>query len=142
MYFSRINKNVMPDFEMVERIIKELNEKFDPCGMYYMNNIESKIFEFQYKTDDRRREAWQIVFMGIHTVVSGAFLGLDYADCQDEEYLTLETKNEKKILMLAVNETINIIDKFMSCIACSCTSEANKQKWIEVLKKGLREERL
>lgn len=140
MYSISKGKTIMPDLEMVERIIDKLNSKFDPHDVYHHSDSVSEMFEFQLKTDDKRREAWQIVFMGTHTVVSGSFFGYDYSDCQEEEYITLEAKNERKIFMLAVNETINVITKFIEYIALSDASEQNKQKWISILKKGLEEE--
>ncbi len=140
MYSISKGETIIPDLEMVERIIDKLNSKFDPHDAYHHSDSVSEMFEFQLKTDDKRREAWQIVFMGTHTVVSGSFFGYDYSDCQEEEYITLEAKNERKIFMLAVNETINVITKFIEYIALSDASEQNKQKWISILKKGLEEE--
>lgn len=140
MYSISKGKVIMPDLEMVERIIDELNSKFDPQDAYHHSNADSEMFEFQLKTDDKRREAWQIVFMGVHTVASGSFFGYDYSDCQEEEYITLESKNERKILMLAVAETINVITKFIEYAALSNASEQNKQNWINILKRGLEEE--
>lgn len=140
MYSISKGKVIMPDLEMVERIIDELNSKFDPQDAYHHSNADSEMFEFQLKTDDKRREAWQIVFMGVHTVASGSFFGYDYSDCQEEEYITLEAKNERKILMLAVAETINVITKFIEYAALSNASEQNKQNWINILKRGLEEE--
>lgn len=140
MYLISKGKVIMPDLEMVERIIDELNSKFDPHDAYHHSNADSEMFEFQLKTDDKRREAWQIVFMGVYTVASGSFFGYDYSDCQEEEYITLESKNERKILMLAVVETINVITKFIEYAALSNASEQNKQNWINILKRGLEEE--
>lgn len=140
MYSISKGKVIMPDLEMVERIIDELNSKFDPQDAYHHSNADSEMFEFQLKTDDKRREAWQIVFMGVYTVASGSFFGYDYSDCQEEEYITLESKNERKILMLAVAETINVITKFIEYAALSNASEQNKQNWINILKRGLEEE--
>lgn len=140
MYLISKGKMVIPDLEMVERIIDELNSKFDPQDAYHHSNADSEMFEFQLKTDDKRREAWQIVFMGVYTVASGSFFGYDYSDCQEEEYITLESKNERKILMLAVAETINVITKFIEYVALSNASEQNKQNWINILKRGLEEE--
>lgn len=137
MYLIGKDKMIVPDLEMVERIIDKLNSKFDPLDMYHHSNADSEMFEFQLKIDDKRREAWQIVFMGNYTVVSGSFFGFDYSDCQEEEYITLEMKNEQKIFMLAVTETINIISKFIQYIAVSEASEQNKRNWIETLKKGI-----
>lgn len=133
-------ENIKPDLEMVERIIDGLNTKFDPQDLYHHSNNESEMFEFQMKTDDKRREAWQIVFMGHYTVASGSFFGYDYSDCQEEEYITLEAKNERKIFMLAVNGAIEVITNFIQYVAFSDASEQNKRKWIETLKKGLEEE--
>lgn len=69
-----------------------------------------------------------------------AFFGLDYSDCQEEEYITLEGKNERKIYMLAVSNTVNVITKFIEFISMSDTSYQNKKKWIDTLKKGLEDE--
>ncbi len=140
MYSMNRKEVIKPDFEMMERIIGELNEKFDPKEMYHHSSNRTEMFEFQFKSDDKRREAWQIVFMGVHTVLSGGQFGFDYEDCQEEEYLTLEAKNERKILMLAVNGTINIIDNFISYVAFSDASVFNKQKWISTIKKSMEEE--
>lgn len=72
------------------------------------------------------------------TIISGGEFGLDYSECQDESYLTLESRNEQKIFMLAVNGTINHIDKLIQYVALSDTSNQNKQKWIGELKKGIK----
>ena len=140
MYSISRQEVIKPDLEMVERIIDKLNSKFDPHDAYHHSNAESEMFEFQMKTDDKRREAWQIVFMGTHTVASGSYFGFDYSDCQEEEYITLEAKNERKIFMLAVTNTINVITKFIEFISLSDTSYQNKQRWIDTLKKGLEDD--
>lgn len=140
MYLIGRQENVKPDLEMMERIIDELNTKFDPHDLYHHSDNESEMFEFQMKIDDKRREAWQIVFMGHYTVVSGSFFGYDYSDCQEEEYITLEAKNELKIKMLATNGAINVISKFIEYVANSDASDKNKREWIEALERGLEEE--
>ena len=128
MYSINRQETINPDFDMINRIVDKLNSKFDPNDAYQM------------KIDDKRREAWQIVFMGHHTVASGSFFGFDYSDCQEEEYITLEGKNERKIYMLAVSNTVNVITKFIEFISMSDTSYQNKKKWIDTLKKGLEDE--
>lgn len=140
MYSINRQETITPDFDMINRIVDKLNSKFDPHDVYHHSDVESEMFEFQMKTDDKRREAWQIVFMGHYTVASGSFFGLDYSDCQEEEYITLESKNEMKILMLATSNTINVITKFIDYISMSDASIQNKKKWIDTLKKGLEEE--
>ena len=84
-----------------------------------------------------KREAWSITFLG-QTVISGSEFGLDYSECQEESYLTLESRNEQKIFMLAVNGAINHIDKLIQYMAISDTSNQNKQKWIGELKKNIK----
>lgn len=102
MYSINRQETINPDFDMINRIVDKLNSKFDPNDAYHHSNAESEMFEFQMKIDDKRREAWQIVFMGHHTVASGSFFGFDYSDCQEEEYITLEGKNERKIYIMIV----------------------------------------
>lgn len=140
MYSINRQETINPDFDMINRIVDKLNSKFDPNDAYHHSNAESEMFEFQMKIDDKRREAWQIVFMGHHTVASGSFFGFDYSDCQEEEYITLEEKNERKIYMLAVSNTVNVITKFIEFISMSDTSYQNKKKWIDTLKKCLEDE--
>lgn len=133
-------ENIMPDMEMVERIIEELNAKFDPVDLWHHSTNNSEMFEFEMKTDNNRREAWHIVFMGCYTVASGGYLGYDYSDCQEEEYITLEAKNETKILMLATNGAINVINHIVEYMARSNVSNQNKQKWSDMFKNGIQEE--
>lgn len=76
MYSINRQETINPDFDMINRIVDKLNSKFDPNDAYHHSNAESEMFEFQMKIDDKRREAWQIVFMGHHTVASGSFLDL------------------------------------------------------------------
>lgn len=137
MYSVELQREVKPDMDMVERIIKKLNEKFDPNDMYHHSSAATEMFEFQYHTDSHKREAWQIVFMGHYTVVSGGSFGLDYDDCFNEDYLFLNAKNERKIFMLAVNGAITVISNMMKFMAFSDVSEKNKQEWIDTLKKGI-----
>ena len=124
MYSISRKEFINPDMEMVGRIIDKLNEKFDPTETHHHSNADSEMFEFHYKTDGMKREAWSITFMG-QTIIS------------DESYLTLESRNEQKIFMLAVNNTIQHIDKLVNYVALSDTSDYNKQKWIGTLKKSI-----
>ena len=96
MYSISRKEFINPDMEMVGRIIDKLNEKFDPTETHHHSNADSEMFEFHYKTDGMKREAWSITFMG-HTIISGGEFGLDYSECQDESYLTLESRNEQTI---------------------------------------------
>lgn len=137
MYSISKKKFIQPDMEMVSRIIDKLNEKFDPTESYHHSNVDTEMFEFHYQTDGMKREAWSITFLG-QTVISGSEFGLDYSECQEESYLTLESRNEQKIFMLAVNGVINHIDKLIQYVALSDTSNQNKQKWIGELKKGIK----
>lgn len=136
MYSISRKEFINPDMEMVGRIIDKLNEKFDPTETHHHSNADSEMFEFHYKTDGMKREAWSITFMG-QTIISGGEFGLDYSECQDESYLTLESRNEQKIFMLAVNNAIQHIDKLVNYVALSDTSDYNKQKWIGTLKKSI-----
>mgnify|MGYP003094249990 CR=1 FL=1 len=137
MYSISEKKFIQPDMEMVGRIIDKLNEKFDPTESYHHSSADTEMFEFHYQTDGMKREAWGITFLG-QTVISGSEFGLDYSECQEESYLTLESRNEQKIFMLAVNGAINHIDKLIQYVALSDTSNQNKQKWIGELKKGIK----
>lgn len=137
MYSVELQKEVKPDMDMVERIIKKLNEKFDPNDMYHHSSATTEMFEFQYHTDSHKHEAWQIVFMGNYTVVSGSGFGLDYDTCYDEDYLYLDAKNETKIYMLAVNGAINVISNLMKYMAYADISKKNKELWIETLQNGM-----
>lgn len=120
MYSISRDENITPDFNMIHRVVDQLNEKFDPTQAYHHSSSEAEMFEFTYKTDNVRREAWAITFLG-HVVVGGSEFGLDYSECQEDNYITLETKNERKIFMLAVNETINYINKIhRSCCCIRC----------------------
>ena len=136
MYSISRNENIKPDLDMIQRVVDKLNEKFDPTESYHHSNSETEMFEFTFKTDNVRREAWAITFLG-HTVVGGSEFGLDYSECQEKEYITLETKNETKIFMLAVNGTINYISRFIELVSLSGSSNQNKQKWIQMLQRGL-----
>lgn len=138
MYSIRRGENITPDFDMKDRIIDKLNQMFDPTELYHHSTPGTEMFEFKFQSDNIRREAWAITFFD-HVVVSGSEFGLDYSECQEEGYITLETKNEKKIFMLAVNATIDYISKFINLVALSGASEQNKQKWISMLKKGVEE---
>ena len=137
MYSISKKKFIQPDMEMVSRIIDRLNEKFDATESYHHSSVDTEMFEFHYQTDGMKREAWSITFLG-QTVISGSEFGLDYSECQEESYLTLESHNEQKIFMLAVNGAINHIDKLIQYVALSDTSNQNKQKWIGELKKGIK----
>lgn len=137
MYSISRKKFIQPDMEMVGRIIDKLNEKFDPTESYHHSSADTEMFEFHYRTDGMKREAWSITFLG-QTVISGSEFGLDYSECQEESYLTLESRNEQKIFMLAVNGAINHIDKLIQYMAISDTSNQNKQKWIGELKKNIK----
>ena len=83
MYSISRKEFINPDMEMVGRIIDKLNEKFDPTETHHHSNADSEMFEFHYKTDGMKREAWSITFMG-QTIISGGEFGLDYSECQDE----------------------------------------------------------
>ena len=137
MYSVKSQKEIKPDLEMMERVIKRLNEKFDPNDMYHHSSAATEMFEFQYHKDSHKREAWQIVFMGYYTVVSGGLFGLDYDDCFNEDYLFLDAKNERKIFMLAVNGAVGVISDMIKFMAYSDVSENNKQMWIDTLKEGI-----
>lgn len=142
MYLYEEKKNVYPDFEMIERIVEKLNEKFDPHNAYDDDTVDSKMFEFQYKTDSKDREAWRIVFMGTFPVVSGSLFGLDYYDyegCQDGDYISLESKNELKIQMLAESKAINIIKKIVTLISVSNISKSNKEDIYKIVSKNCHE---
>lgn len=136
MYSIAREEFIQPDIEMVHRIIERLNEKFDPTESYHHSNSDTEMFEFHFKTDGMRREAWEITFLG-KTVVSGGSFGLDYSECQDDSYLTLESKNEQKIFMLAVNGAVDVINKFIQYTSLSDTSAMNKRKWMETIKKSI-----
>ena len=136
MYSISKKKFIQPDMEMVSRIIDRLNEKFDATESYHHSSVDTEMFEFHYQTDGMKREAWSITFMG-HTVISGGEFGLDYSECQDESYLTLESHNEQKIFMLAVSNAVNYISKMIDYIALSDTSDQNKKRWFETIKKNI-----
>ena len=135
MYSMQRKEFVNPDMEMALRIVDKLNEKFDPTELFHHGNSK-EMFEFHYQSDGMKREAWSITFLG-RTVISGGEFGLDYSECQDESYLTLESRNEQKIFMLAVSNAVKYIDNFVQYVALSDTSIQNKQKWIDMLKKGM-----
>ena len=91
MYSISRDENIVPDFNMIHRVVDQLNEKFDPTQAYHHSSSEAEMFEFTYKTDNVRREAWAITFLG-HVVVGGNEFGLDYSECQEDNYITLVEK--------------------------------------------------
>lgn len=103
MYSISRKEFINPDMEMVGRIIDKLNEKFDPTETHHHSNADSEMFEFHYKTDGMKREAWSITFMG-HTIISGGEFGLDYSECQDESYLTLESQQRTENLYVGCKQ--------------------------------------
>lgn len=131
-----VGRNYTPDVAMLERVITKLNEKFDPHDVFHhqANNIE--MFEGEYNVTSDDLESWCIKFMG-NIIFTGGIYGNDYEDCQDEDYVTLEPKNEQKIFMLAVSGTIGFIKNFMTLVSFMDVSEKNMTEWIEILKKGL-----
>ena len=136
MYSMQRKEFVHPDMEMVGRVLDALNEKFDPTEVYHHKH-STEMFECHIRTDGMKREEWEITFLGKRVLTGGEF-GIDYSECQDEKYLTLETHNEQKILMLATNGAINYISDMMQYFAFSNASNQNKQKWADILKKGLK----
>lgn len=136
MYSIYRGETIISDTEMITRVVDRLNDKFDSKEVYHHGSSDSEMFEFHMRIDNIRREAWEITFMG-HTVISGSDYGLDYEGCQEEDYITLEPKNEEKIFILAVTNTINYIENFIRLVAISDASNKNKEKWIDILKDGL-----
>ena len=129
------------DLEMVTRVMKELKARFDPDDKYSDHEGNTGLFEFQMKTDNEGCEAWRIVFLGNHTVMSG-WQVWDEPSEDAEEYIAFDAQNEQKILILAVTNTINVITNFMEFIFYSGISSKNKRRWIDILKGGIEEEEI
>jgi len=128
-------KNINPDFEMVDEILKKLNGVFDTYDIFH-HSSNSEMFEFTYQKDDSRREAWQITFMG-NSVVSGGMFGLDYEDCYEDDYLFLIKENEEKIYSHAYDGTINYISKILQYVAFADIEKENKETWINIINDGI-----
>lgn len=131
-----LGRNYTPDVEMLERIVTKLNGKFDPHDVFHHSSNDMEMFEGEYNVTSDDMESWCIKFMG-KVVFYGGIYGNDYSDCQDEDYITLEPKNEQKIFMLAVSGTIDYIKNFMTLVSFMDVSEKNMTEWIDILKKGL-----
>lgn len=122
---------------MLERIVTKLNTKFDPHDIFGCGSPDAKMFEGEYNVTSDDKEMWRIKFFG-STIFYGGVSGCSYGDCQDENYITLEPKNEQKIYMLVVSSTIEFIKNFMNIVSFMDVSEKNMTEWIEILKGGLK----
>lgn len=131
-----VGRNYTPDVEMLERIVTKLNGKFDPHDVFHHSSADAEMFEGEYNVTSDDKESWCIKFMG-NVIFYGGICGAFYSDCQDDEYVTLEPKNEQKIFMLAVSGTIDYIKNFMTLVSFMDVSEKNMTEWIDILKKGL-----
>ena len=121
-----------PDINVGVRIVEELNNKFDTHDLWHHSH-DKELFELKYQSDRSDKEAWAIEFMGI-PVISGGDFGLDYEDCQEENYVALTEKNERKIFMLAVANTVKQIEFLITLFANSDASPQNKQYWLQIMK--------
>lgn len=128
-------KNIQPDFEMVDNILKKLNGVFDAYDFYHHSNTEHEMFEFTYQKDDYRREAWQITFMG-KTVASGGDFGLD--DFYEDDYVFLIKENAEKIYNCAYHGAIDYVVNILKYVSYSEISKDFKEDWINTINNGIK----
>lgn len=126
-----------PDINVGVRIVEALNDKFDPLNLWHHSH-ENNLFELKYQSDRFDREAWAIEFMGM-LVVSGGSFGLEYETCQEDTYIALTEKNERKIYILAVANTVKRIEFLITLFANSDASAKNKQCWLNIMKDAVGE---
>lgn len=131
-----LGRNYTPDVAMLERIVSKLNDKFDPNEIYHHTTGGEEMFEGVYQVTKDDKESWYISFMG-NVVFTGGMISVDYEECQDKDYVTLEKKNENKIFMLAVSSTISYIKDFITLVSLMDVSKKNMNEWVDILKKGL-----
>lgn len=133
-------ESVMAKIEVLERIVDELNQKFDTENLFQSSgNRSRKMFEGVYRTCGSGMECWSIKFMN-QTVFTGGNSEEDMNECLTDGYVDLNEKNKNKIYMLTVGNVIKVIEQFMYCLACADISEKNRIKWSSILKKGISEE--
>ena len=133
------NKICYSEAEVLESIVEELNSKFDPENMFHYSFNGNKMFEGHYHTGGVLAEAWEIKFLGFN-VFTGGSSGNGMNECQSEDYVTLESKNKRKIYMIAVSNTIKMIENLVTFFAHSNASYKNKNEWITIMKKGIEDE--
>ena len=129
-------KNINPNFEMIDNVLKRLNGMFDSRDVYHHSAFRSEMFEFTYQKDDCKREAWEITFMG-KTVACGGGFGLDYDSFYDEDYVFLTKENEEFIYKMAYDGAIETISNNLFFISYSDVPKEEKNKWIDIIKNGI-----
>jgi len=127
------------NIKMLQEIVDELNAEFDARDIYHHTQINgNEMFEGNYATSGSRGEKWSISFLGV-PVLTGGNLN-DMSDCFDDNYIRLEEKNRRKILLLAEAHTISRIRELVLLFANSNASDKNKKEWISILQRGLQED--
>lgn len=128
-------KNINPDFNMIDRILLKLNSIFDNYELFH-HSSNSEMFEFTYQKNDLKTEAWQITFLG-QTVVSGGEFGLCYDDFYEDDYLFLIQENEGIIYNKAYNGAIEYISKLLEYVSFANISREYKDNWINIINNGI-----
>lgn len=137
MWSVKHQKEILPNIEMVSRIIFNLNDRFDSCEIFHHQH-EEEIFEFEYKIIDKKSECWNIKFLD-KIVCNG--VGEDfpsyYGDSHDldDDYLFLIEDNEDEIYNICCKNTIQIIEQFLCIIKNSFAYDDGDIKNYEIEKK-------
>lgn len=136
MWSITLQKEIIPDIKMATEIVYELNCVFDSFDVFHHSSSSTEMFDFHYGTDSKRREAWEITFLG-RTVASGGGFGMDYDDCYDEDYVFLIPDNRAKIYNEAYQGAIGIVNSFLNIVSISDISSDTKRNWINIIEKGI-----
>lgn len=138
MTWSKLKqRDIQPDFEMIDNILKKLNGVFDAYDFYHHASVGHEMFEFTYQKDDYRREAWQITFMG-KTVASGGTFGLDYDDFYEDDYVFLINENADLIFNQAHDGAIGHVTTILQYVSVSEIPKESKQNWITIINNGIK----
>lgn len=130
------NVNYEHNIRMLQEIVDELNERYDPDNDYCdKHNDGEKMFEANYSTNGTKGEKWNITFMGIPVFTGGDLDEMN--EVLDENYVRLVEENRWKISMLSKVGTENEISDMIALFANSGASLKNKMEWLEILKRGI-----
>lgn len=137
MWSIKKQKNIEPDFNVANNIIKRLNAEFDPLDYYHHSHSLEEMFEFKYTINNHRSEAWEIRFMNFCVANGGGGeWGLDYEDSYEEDYIFLKKENEEKIYNIAKNNAIQTISQILKYVSFSDIDENEKNNWINIINEG------
>lgn len=129
-------RNKICDLNIIEEIIRKLNSEFDSCDLYHHSASPNEMFEFTYKNNGCREEAWEITCLGC-SVASGGGFGLNFEDCWEDDYIELIPENMTQIYNIARNNAIELISHRIELFARADIPVEEKKKWIEVIQKSI-----